>query len=636
MTNGMMSLLNKLTLRQKPIRTRLLFGVAIVIIIIVIGTVVNALVIKMALTRSKDRDLENVFEHYLEKINNTTNEMIDNGISVALTGELLYQLYERQQTVIPVDVIERFLVNKVEKMPLIIGSGLWYEPYLFGGTKYFGPYAHWEKNRVRTTWEYNTQAYNYPAREWYTIAIPRDWDRSQKRDRPVYITRPYSDSLNGVPATFVTMSIPMYSTQGRIIGVSTTDWTIETIQKHLVFMKNFFYTPRSFLVLVSGVDGKVIFHTNERVIMSDFAVTPVARLLDIKTLPRESTRRIHNIEIDSELYDVLARRTDAGFLFFLAVPPKELYADVIGTMIVFSLISVLLIGIISLLIVRFIDSSIITRILRINTRITEIEKGDYTGSLVFADQDELSHIADNINRMSSTILNREKELIDLQRYLSNIVEQLRNALGETVRAIASIVETRDPYTAGHQRHVSELALAIATEMNLSNDQIEGLRISAVLHDIGKISIPAEILSKPGKLADIEFSLIKTHPQAGYDILNGIEFPWPVARTVMEHHERINGSGYPQNLKGDHIIIEARILAVADVVDAMASYRPYRAAMGINAALEEIENNKGILYDKDVADVCLKLFREKGYQLAKEEKITNPKKNMLSNGNSQFL
>ncbi len=624
MTNGMMSLPNKLTLRQKPIRTRLLFGVAIIIIIIVIGTVVNALVIKMALTRSKDRDIENVFERYLEKINNTTNDMINNGISVALTGELLYQLYERQQTV-PVDVIERFLVNKVEKMPHIIGSGLWYEPYLFGGTKYFGPYAYWDKNRVRTTWEYNTPAYNYPEREWYTIAIPRDWDRSQKRDQQVYITRPYSDSLNGMPATFVTMSIPMYSPQGKIIGVSTTDWTIETIQKHLAFMKNFFYTPRSFLVLVSGVDGKVIFHTKERVIMSDFSLTPVARLLDIKTLPRESTRRIHDIEIDSELYDVLARRTDAGFLFFLAVPPKELYADVIGTMIVFSLMSLLLIGIISVLIVGFIDSSIITRILRINTRITEIEKGDYTGSLVFADKDEISHIADNINCMSSTILNREKELIDLQRNLSNIVEQLKNALGETVRAIASIVETKDPYTAGHQRQVCEIALAIATEINLSNDQIEGLRMAAILHDIGKISIPAEILSKPGKLTDIEFGLIKTHPQAGYDILNSIEFPWPVARTVMEHHERINGSGYPKNLKGDDIIIEARILAVADVVDAMASYRPYRESLGINAALEEIEKNKGILYDKDVVDACLKLFREKGYQIVKEEKITNPRR-----------
>jgi putative nucleotidyltransferase with HDIG domain len=165
--------------------------------------------------------------------------------------------------------------------------------------------------------------------------------------------------------------------------------------------------------------------------------------------------------------------------------------------------------------------------------------------------------------------------------------------------------------------VCELAIAIATELKLSNDQIEGLRMAAILHDVGKISIPAEILSKPGKLTDIEFRLIKTHPQAGYDILNGIEFPWPVARTVREHHERINGSGYPQNLKGKDIIIEARILAVADVVEAMASYRPYRQSLGIHAALDEIEKNKGIFYDKDVADACLKLFREKGYQFTKD-------------------
>ena len=190
---------------------------------------------------------------------------------------------------------------------------------------------------------------------------------------------------------------------------------------------------------------------------------------------------------------------------------------------------------------------------------------------------------------------------------------MRNALNGTVRAIASIVETRDPYTAGHQRRVSDLSRAIAAEMGFSADRIEGLRMAATIHDIGKISVPAEMLTKPTKLTNIEFSLIKTHVQAGYDIIKDIEFPWPIARMVLEHHERMNGSGYPNGLTGDNILLESRILAVADVVEAMGSHRPYRASLGIVPALEEIEKNKGILYDIAVADACLKLFREKGYQ-----------------------
>ncbi len=176
------------------------------------------------------------------------------------------------------------------------------------------------------------------------------------------------------------------------------------------------------------------------------------------------------------------------------------------------------------------------------------------------------------------------------------------------------VETRDPYTAGHQRRVADLARAIATEMNLPADQIDGIRMAAAIHDLGKISVPAEILSKPTKLTNIEFGLIKTHSQSGYDILKDIDFPWPIARMVLEHHERMNGSGYPNGLTGDNILMESRILAVADVVESMASHRPYRPSLGIEAALEEIEKNKGTLYDNAVADACLRLFREKGYQL----------------------
>jgi putative nucleotidyltransferase with HDIG domain len=176
------------------------------------------------------------------------------------------------------------------------------------------------------------------------------------------------------------------------------------------------------------------------------------------------------------------------------------------------------------------------------------------------------------------------------------------------------VETKDAYTAGHQRRVANLARAIAAEMGLSPEQIDGIRMAAVIHDLGKISVPAEILSKPIGLNDLEYGLIKIHPQVGYDILKEIEFPWPVAQIVLQHHERMDGSGYPQGLLGEEIILEARILAVADVVEAMASHRPYRPPHGVDKALEEISRNRGILYDPEVVDACLKLFNEKGFKL----------------------
>jgi HD-GYP domain-containing protein (c-di-GMP phosphodiesterase class II) len=151
-------------------------------------------------------------------------------------------------------------------------------------------------------------------------------------------------------------------------------------------------------------------------------------------------------------------------------------------------------------------------------------------------------------------------------------------------------------------------------MNLPIDQIDGIRMAAAIHDLGKISVPAEILSKPTKLTNLEFSLIKTHAQSGYDILKDIEFPWPIARMVLEHHERMNGSGYPNGLTGDNMLLESQILAVADVVESMASHRPYRPSLGIEAALEEIEKNRGTLYDTGAVDACLRVFREKSYHL----------------------
>jgi PAS domain S-box-containing protein/putative nucleotidyltransferase with HDIG domain len=205
----------------------------------------------------------------------------------------------------------------------------------------------------------------------------------------------------------------------------------------------------------------------------------------------------------------------------------------------------------------------------------------------------------------------ERERAMEQNRLNTV--RMEKALLETIEAIGSALEKRDPYTAGHQRQVAKLAHAIAQEMKLPQEVTEGIYMGCLIHDIGKIYIPAEILSRPGKLTAAEFEIIKCHPQVGYDIIKGIEFPWPVAKMILEHHERMNGSGYPQGLKGDEISLEARILAVADVVEAMASHRPYRPAVGLENALEEISQNRETLYDPQAVDVCLRLFREKGFQ-----------------------
>lgn len=193
--------------------------------------------------------------------------------------------------------------------------------------------------------------------------------------------------------------------------------------------------------------------------------------------------------------------------------------------------------------------------------------------------------------------------------------QLQDNLEDTVNAIATIVELRDPYTAGHQRRVADIACAIAGKMGLSDERVHGLHIASLVHDLGKIQIPAEMLSKPGRLSEIEYKLIKVHPRAGCDILKGIDFPWPVAEIVLQHHERVDGSGYPQGLGGDDILLEARILCVADVIEAMASHRPYRPGLGIDAALAEIVSGRGTRYDSDVVDACVALFRD-GYELAR--------------------
>jgi PAS domain S-box-containing protein/putative nucleotidyltransferase with HDIG domain len=204
------------------------------------------------------------------------------------------------------------------------------------------------------------------------------------------------------------------------------------------------------------------------------------------------------------------------------------------------------------------------------------------------------------------------QLKQAEAQVQHSLEKIKKALNGTVLAVANTMEMRDPYTAGHQRQVAQLAGAIAQEMGLSPERVEGMRVLGCLHDIGKIAIPAEILSKPGRLSPMEFTLIQDHPRVGYEILKDIDFPFPLAEGILQHHERLNGSGYPLGISGPDIILEAKILAVADVMEAVASDRPYRKALGIDQAMEEISQNRGILYDPEVVDICKKLFIEKGF------------------------
>jgi putative two-component system response regulator len=227
-----------------------------------------------------------------------------------------------------------------------------------------------------------------------------------------------------------------------------------------------------------------------------------------------------------------------------------------------------------------------------------------------------------------------KELIDKKKQLETentkyreglekLVEKRTNALQKamlgTISTIASIMELRDPYTAGHERRVGNLSVAIAMKMNLPKEQIDCLYVAGYIHDIGKMAIPTSILSKPGKLSEIELLLIKTHSDAGYEILKKVYLPWHVAEVVYQHHERIDGSGYPLGIKKDEIFIEAKVMAVADVIEAMTAHRPYRAALGLDVALDEIESKSGTLYDEKVAEVALALFRDDKYEFTDESK-----------------
>lgn len=228
----------------------------------------------------------------------------------------------------------------------------------------------------------------------------------------------------------------------------------------------------------------------------------------------------------------------------------------------------------------------------------------------FQEEEEIRLLEELANDLAYGIMNLRTRVEQEQH-----ATLLRQSLEQSIQTIAATVEARDPYTAGHQHRVSELATAIALEMNLSDEQIQGIHLASIIHDLGKIHIPAEILSKPGKLNNIEFMLIQTHPEEGYNILKDVKFPWPIADIIWQHHEKLDGSGYPQGLTGDKILLEAKIICVADVVEAMSSHRPYRASLGIKPALYEIKRGRGSWYDPSVVDACLKLFDEKRFKFS---------------------
>ncbi|MGD9506414.1 MAG: HD domain-containing phosphohydrolase [Syntrophobacteraceae bacterium] len=233
--------------------------------------------------------------------------------------------------------------------------------------------------------------------------------------------------------------------------------------------------------------------------------------------------------------------------------------------------------------------------------------------LFLESQEYERRLKEEVRSRTRDLTHEVKERKRAEERLQESLGKLRTVMEGTIQAMALVTEMRDPYTAGHQRRVAALSSAIAKEMGLSEEEIDGIHLAGIVHDIGKIYVPAEILSKPGRLTEIEFHLIKVHPQVGYDILKTIEFPWPIAKIVLQHHEKMNGSGYPDGLSGEDILLGARILSVADVVEAISSHRPYRPALGIEKALSEVVNNRGTFFDSRVVDACTKLFTKGKFQ-----------------------
>src|SRR4030042_71947 len=232
-------------------------------------------------------------------------------------------------------------------------------------------------------------------------------------------------------------------------------------------------------------------------------------------------------------------------------------------------------------------------------------------------EEKKDRLVEELKEMHEKVAELEKIVVrdnQLERELQQSYEKLQKFIEGIAYIITEIVEIRDPYLIGHHQRVSKLAAAIAQEMKLAQGKVEGVKISSLVHDVGKVNLPTEIISKPSKLIEVEFNFVKNHPRTGYEILKKVDFPWPIAQIVFQHQEKIDGSGYPRGLKGAKILIEAKILGVANEVEAMSSYKSYRLALSIDEALREISKYKNILFDPEGVDACLKIFRKKGFKL----------------------
>lgn len=240
--------------------------------------------------------------------------------------------------------------------------------------------------------------------------------------------------------------------------------------------------------------------------------------------------------------------------------------------------------------------------------------GIYSANSKVFSTDELIILQEMADSISFGLKNLRNDVLrtNIEKELAKNIQQLQRTMEMTIQALAVTIEMRDPYTAGHQRRVAHLASVIAAELGLSSDQIFSVRMSGIIHDIGKIYVPVEILTKPGRLNEYEISMIRSHPRFGFDILKETDLPQQISNIVLQHHERMNGSGYPLSLSGEEILIESKILSVADVVEAMSSHRPYRPSLGLDAALEEIRRKRGYEFDPDAVDACLALFKEKRF------------------------
>lgn len=347
---------------------------------------------------------------------------------------------------------------------------------------------------------------------------------------------------------------------------------------------------------------------------------------------------------DREVLGVYTYIPEMGWSLLAEIDQTEVFFPVVK-MTYYLFLLTAIISVIGLSIAKFGYENTVVPIIKLQKSTKELMNGNLKHEIAIARKDEIGDLSQTFNLMTLNLKESwekleeynkklEEEVKEKTKDLTNVNEDLKldiikrkkteKTLSQTLKRneklahelvdmVGRIVETRDPYTAGHQLRVSELATTIAREMKLTEDRIEGIRIASLIHDIGKISIPADILSNPIKLSEKEYSLIKDHSQIGYDILKTIDFPWPVAQIIIQHHENLDGSGYPQGLKGNKILLEAKIIGVADVVEAMSSHRPYRPALGINKALEEISQNRGILYEPEVVDTCLNLFRKKKFK-----------------------